>query len=224
MKLFVFVLIIVATSAFAVDAELGPRHAEGTGMVSIDGLVYSQTFDLANLMNAYSNYGAGDRWVCDDFVLAGPDTMVDAIIVWMIWTGAQGTTMNIVFSKDNGDFDPNTAIEIWAEAVPSTNYPTGEIVWGFDVFQTTCAIDGGPYPNFQVGRHYWLETQADVVDNCFMLVGTWSVLSYVWYNDGSGVWVRSDAAFGENTDAFFDLWWDWTALESSTWGDIKTLF
>ena len=71
MKLFAFTLIIAAASAFAVDDELGPRHAEGTGMVSIDGLVYSQTFDLANLMNAYSNYGAGDRWVCDDFVLAG---------------------------------------------------------------------------------------------------------------------------------------------------------
>ena len=224
MKLFVFALVIAAASAFAVDNELGSRHAEGTGMLSIDGLIYSQTYDYANLMNGYSNYGAGDRWVCDDFVLTGPDTVVEAIIIWMIWTGGMGSTMNIVFSEDTGDSDPNTATIVWSEAVPCTNWFTGDTNWGYDIYQTACVIYGGYYPYFDIGTHYWLETQADVTDNCFMLVGTWSVLSYVWYNDGSGVWVRCDVAFGENTDAFFDLWWDWTSLESSTWADIKTLF
>jgi len=224
MKLFVFALVIVAASAFAADAELGPRHAEGTGMVSIDGLIYSQTYDYANLMNGYSNYGAGDRWVADDFELAGPEYVVEHAIVWMIWTGGMGSTMNFVFSEDNGDSDPNTATEIWAEPVPCTNEFTGDSNWGFDIYETTCDfIEAGTYPELVVGTHYWMETQADVTDNCFQLVGTWSVLSFVWYNDGSGVWVRSDVVFGEETDTFFDLIGLGT-LESRTWADIKTLF
>ncbi|MCD4847162.1 MAG: hypothetical protein K8R76_03110 [Candidatus Aegiribacteria sp.] len=224
MKLFVFALVIVAASSFAADAELGSRHAEGTGMVSIDGLMYSQTYDFANLMNGYSNYGAGDRWIADDFELAGPEVYVDSVVVWMIWTGGQGSTMNIVFSEDNGDSDPNTATDVWSEAVPCTNYFTGDQSWGFDIYETTCDINAADtHPLLTIGTHYWMETQADVVDNCFQLVGTWGVLSYVWYNDGSGVWVRCDDAFSEITDTFMDFY-GYVALEAGTWADIKTLF
>ncbi|MCD4847156.1 MAG: hypothetical protein K8R76_03080 [Candidatus Aegiribacteria sp.] len=224
MKLFVFVLIIVATSAFAVDAELGPRHAERNGPVAIDGLIYSQTYTFAELVNGYSNYGAGDRWICDDFVLSGLDAYVESIVVWMIWTGGMGSTMNIVFSEDNGDSDPNTSTDVWSEPVPCTNEFTGDTNWGFDIYETTCDINpADTHPDLTIGTHYWMETQADVVDNCFMLVGNWYILSYTWYNDGSGVWVRSDAAFGENTDAFFDFYGS-GALESGTWANIKTLF
>ena len=224
MKLFVFALVIVAASAFALDADLGNQHSEGNGMVSIDGLVYSQTYDYAELINGYSNYGAGDRWVCDDFELAGPSYVVEHAVVWMIWTGGMGSTMNFVFSEDNGDSDPNTATDVWAEAVPCTNEFTGDSNWGFDIYETTCDInETDTWPEFEIGTHYWFETQADVVDNCFILVGTWGVLSYTWYNDGSGVWVRSDIMFGTGTDMFFDLH-GYGALEPGTWADIKTLF
>ena len=226
MKLFLFAIVIVATSVFALDTELGARHAEGTGMVSIDGLLYSQTYDYANLINGYSNYGAGDRWVCDDFELSGPGCFVDSVIVWMIWTGGMGSTMNIVFSEDSGDSDPNTANDIWAEPVPCTNEFTGDSNWGYDIYETICDINAADtHPLLTIGTHYWMETQADVTDNCFILVGTWGVLSYVWYNDGSGVWVRSDVIFSEATDAFFDFYgYPTETLESGTWADIKTLF
>ena len=224
MKLFVFALVIVAASAFSADMDLGNRHAEGNGPVSIDGLVYSQTYTFAELVNGYSNYGAGDRWVCDDFVLSGPDSYFDYIYIWMIWTGGMGSTMNIVFSEDSGDSDPNTATDVWAEGVPCTNEFTGDTSWGFDIYETTCHInETDVWPELEIGVHYWMETQADVTDNCFMLVGNWYILSYTWYNDGSGVWVRSDVIFEENTDAFFDLYYSY-ALESSTWADIKTFF
>ena len=224
MKLFVFALVIVASSAFAVDADLGNRHAERNGPVAIDGLMYSQTYTFAELVNGYSNYGAGDRWICDDFVLSGPDTYVNLIVVWMIWTGGMGSTMNIVFSEDSGDSDPNNATNYWAEPVPCTNYFTGDTNWGFDIYKTTCDINAADtHPNLIIGTHYWFETQADVTDNCFILVGTWGVLNYTWYNDGSGVWVRSDDAFEIGTDMFFDFYYSW-ALESGTWADIKTLF
>ena len=223
MKLFVFALVIVAACSFAVDAELGLIHSEGTGMTSIDGLIYSQTYDFANLINGYSNYGAGDRWVCDDFILTGY-TWVEAIVVWMIWTGGQGSTMNFVFSEDNGDSDPNTSTDVWGEAVPCTNEFTGDTNWGYDIYKTTCNInETDTWPELEIGTHYWFETQADVTDNCFILVGNWSVLSYVWYNDGSGVWVRSDVIFEQNADLFFDFYYSW-ALEPGTWADIKTLF
>ena len=222
MKLFVFVLVIVAASAFAVDDELGERHTEGNGATSIDGLVYSQTYDFANLLNGFSNYGAGDRWVADDFELAGPEDYFDYIYVWMIWTGGMGSTMNIVFSEDTGDSDPNTSTDVWSEAVPCTNYFTGDTSWGFDIYKTTCDINPGL--GLSIGTHYWFETQADVTDNCFILVTNPGILSYVWYNDGSGVWVRCDLPPLEcPADMFFDFFYSWT-LESATWADIKTLF
>ncbi|MCD4847161.1 MAG: hypothetical protein K8R76_03105 [Candidatus Aegiribacteria sp.] len=223
MKLFVFTLVIVAASAFAVDAELGPRHVDGSGPVSIDGLIYSQGYSFGNLLNGYSNYGAADRWVCDDFELTDP-AYLDTIIVMQIWTGSMASTMNLVFSEDVGDSDPNTAIEIWAEAVPCENYFTGDTAWGFNIYETKCIINPGTYPELAANTHYWFETQADVVDNCFMLVGSWYILDYVWYDDGSGVWQRSDVIFGEESDAFFNFYGYLLSLESSTWADIKTHF
>ena len=224
MKLLIFALLIVAASAFALDTDLGNQHSEGNGMVSIDGLMYSQTYNYGELINGYSIYSAGDRWACDDFILAGPEQYVDSVVVWMIWTGGMGSTMNIVFSEDSGDSDPNTSSDVWAEPVPCTNDFTGDTNWGYNIYVTTCAINAADtHPCFTIGTHYWFEIQADAVDNCFLLVGTWSVLSYSWYDDGSGVWVRSDEMFGIGTDIFFDLY-GYVSLESGTWADIKTLF
>jgi hypothetical protein len=222
MKLFVFALVIVAASVFAVDADLGNQHSEGNGMTSIDGLMYSQTYNYGELINGYNI--CGDRWACDDFILTGPEYVVEHIVVWMIWTGGMASTMNIVFSEDNGDSDPNSATEVWAEPVPCTNEFTGDTGWGYDIYMTTCNINETDiWPELEIGIHYWFEIQADASDNCFILVGTWSVLSYSWYNDGSGVWVRSDIMFGTGTDIFFDFYGN-DALESGTWADIKTLF
>ena len=223
MKLFIFALVIVAASAFAVDGDLGNRRSAGNGLTSIDGLVYSQTYDFAELINGYSNYAAGDRWVADDFELTETYS-IDSMIVWMIWTGGMGSTMNLVISEDNGDSDPNTAVDVWAESAPCTNVFTGDTNWGYDIYETTIDINATDvHPLLDGGVHYWLETQADVTDNCFTLVGTPGILSYTWYNDGSGVWVRSDVVFGEGTDMFFDFY-GYGALESATWADIKTLF
>ena len=225
MKLFIFALVIVAASAFANEANLGNLHSEGNGPVSIDGLVYSQTYIFEELVNGYSNYGAGDRWVCDDFELTDPGYYLTSIDVWMIWTGGMGSTMNFVFSEDNGDSDPNTAVEVWGEAVPCVNEFTGDVSWGYDIYKTTCTINETDlYPELTAGTHYYFETQADVVDNCFILVGNWYILDYTWYNDGSGVWVRSDVMFELGTDMFFDFYGEPLALESATWADIKTLF
>jgi hypothetical protein len=143
----------------------------------------------------------------------------------MIWTGGMGSDFNLVFSEDSGDSDPNTASDVWAESAPCTNVFTGDQNWGYDIWETTIEInETDVWPVLTGGVHYWFETQADVTDNCFQLVGNWYILSYVWYNDGSGVWVRSDAAFAENTDTFMDFYNFTAALESATWADIKTLF
>ncbi len=228
MKLYVFALVIVAASAFAVDVELGERQTNGSGASSIDELVYSQTYDFDELLNGFSNPSFLDRRVCDDFVLAGPDFYIDEIVVWMIWTGGQASTMNLAFSEDTaGDSDPNTATEVWAEAVPCTNVFTGDIGWGFYIYETTCDInETGNTPELEIGAHYYFETQGDTGDNCYILVTNPGIADCTWFYDGSGVWVRTDVYPGLEftADMFFDFCSFESALESATWAEIKTLF
>jgi hypothetical protein len=224
MKQFLPAILIMIVS-FALGnppAELGSRHIQGTGPTGIDYLVYSQTYSYENLLNGYSNYGAGDRWVCDDFELIG-SAWVSNIDVWMIWTGGQASTMNIVISKDDtGDSDPNTNTDVWAESASCTNTFTGDSNWGYDIYKTDCEI---MYSLTLYGEiHYYFETQADVVDNCFILVSHNYIGDYCWYNDGSGIWVRSDVVFGQDSDMFFDFNGMLPVVESETWGSIKTLF
>ena len=225
MKVFLSVILIISLSSALADqpAELGSRHIQGTGPIGIDYLVYSQTYSYENLLNGYSNYGAGDRWVCDDF--EAPYSSVYDIYVWMIWTGGQGQAMNLVISiDDTGDSNPNTNTDYWAETVPCTNTFTGDSNWGYDIYETHCDIETSYYIPLDIGIHYYFETQADVTDNCFILVSHNYIGDYCWYNDGSGVWVRSDVLFGEDSDMFFDFEGQFLALESETWGSIKNLF
>ena len=227
MKLFILILIICIFSVLADQpTELGSFRITDGGHQTIDNrsCVYSQPWDVGELVNGYSNYGAGDRWVCDDFILTA-DCTLDSIFVWQLYTGDIPAWMNIVFSEDTGDSDPNTAVEVWNSSAPCIHY----FEWiGQDyIYRTVIVVieSGESPPELSAGTRYWLEVQADVVDNSFMLVCTWANGSYTWYNDGSGVWVRSDIQFGEGTDAFFELYgYESSALESSTWGSIKTLF
>ena len=221
MRLFVFALVLVAAFAFAADMELGFRRV--TGSPGSDVVWYDQGYDFGLLQNGYSNYGAGSRWVCDDFI---PDDDYDIKLgqVWMIWTGEQGTMMNFIISEDDaGDSDPNTNTDVWGEGVPCTNTFTGDSNWGYDIYQTDFTINSDVYPELESGVHYYFETQADVVDNCVILISPNMVGDFCWFDDGSGVYSRSDVAFGQDSDMFFIFDGD-AALESDTWGTIKTLF
>lgn len=85
-------------------------------------IIYSQPFDGGLLEDGYSNYGAGDRWVCDDFILEF-DADIREIVVYQIYTGQQASNYSIAISVDDtGDFNPNTNTVIWAETVTCTNY------------------------------------------------------------------------------------------------------
>ncbi len=230
MKMYVFALVIIVATAFTSDdMVLIGNHTEGVGPMSIDGLAYSQTWVLDNATGGISNYGAGDRWLCDDFVLTG-EWELNQVVVWMIYMGGLGTTMNIVFSEDDGSLDPNSATEVWSEAVPCENVFQDEWESGsgtlYDVYETTCTINADAYPVLSDGVTYWIEVQADVEDNCFAMISTNYIGSNCWFNDGSGVWVDTIdyEGFEFDSDMFFDLYGNPTALESSTWADIKTLF
>ena len=84
-------------------------------------VIYSQPFDFYLLVNGYSNFSAYDWWVCDDFVLDF-DADIREIVLYLIYTGDQAENYNIAISvDDNGDSDPNTAVEIWSETIPCTN-------------------------------------------------------------------------------------------------------
>ena len=225
MKRFLFALLLLSITSILADQPLvlSPRHVQGTGPIEIDGLVYSQPYSYENLLNGYSNYnGSYSRWVCDDFTLED-DYDIREICVWMQYTGGMPTHMNLVISKDdNGDSDPNTSSHIWAEYLPCTH--TFVQMWPFYVWETRCTIPLA-YPELEAGVHYYFETQADVVDNCFIFVSHNYVGDYCWCDDGSGVYVRSDVAYGEDSDMFFEFIGEpLSTLEPETWGSIKTLF
>ncbi|MCK4505293.1 MAG: hypothetical protein KAW14_06735 [Candidatus Aegiribacteria sp.] len=226
MKQILSVILIISLSSALADqtAELGSRNIHGTGPLEIWPTIYSQTYSYENLLNGYSNYSAGNRWVCDDFEVTGFSYVFD-IWVWMIWTGEQGTEMNLVFSVDDaGDSDPNTNTDLMAESFPCTNTFTGDSNWGYDIYEIYIDIYEGPFFELIPGTHYYFEVQADTWDNCFILVSHNYNGDYCWYNDGSGVWVRSDIMFGEDSDMFFNFVGQILTLESETWGSIKTLF
>ncbi|MEA3266614.1 MAG: hypothetical protein U9P42_06700 [Candidatus Fermentibacteria bacterium] len=221
MKSSFIVLLIVAVFAFGANDDLGAIHPSGPTGAGTDADVYSQTYDFGLVLNGYSNYTG--RYVADDFELTD-DYDVRTIDVWMIFTGAQATAMNLSILSDNaGDSDPSTATEIWAEAVPCVNTDTGDDNWGYDIWHTSCTVNTDIYPELDAGQHYYFVTQGETGDNCFIIVSENYVADLCWYNDGSG-WVRSDAAFGENSDLFFDFYGELTAIESMTWGSVKALF
>ena len=227
MKKLVFALLLLSTASIMADQHivLSSRHVQGTDPIEIDGLVYSQTYCYANLFTGISIYSGGNRWLCDDFEL-DDNYYVTEICVWMMWTGEMGSMMNFVISEDDtGDSDPNTNTDIWVESVPCTNTFTGDTGWGYDIYETYCTINADVYPELDAGVHYYFETQADVNDNCFILVYINSIGDYCWYDDGSGVWVESEYMFGEPLDLVFDFYGEpVNALKPETWGSIKTLF
>ena len=165
-------------------------------------------------------------WACDDFVL-DDNYYIDEIYVWMMWPFGQASVMNFVISEDDmGDWDPNTNTDVWAESVPCTNTWTGDTGWGYDIYETHCIISADVYPELTAGVHYYFEVQADIGVNYAMLFSNNLVGDYCWFDiNGSGSYTRSDILFGAGMDMFFDFWGEpVSALESETWGSIKTLF
>lgn len=229
MKKLIFTLLFLSTVSILADqpAVLSPRHLQGTGPISVDYLVYSQPYDLSFAGYGVMIYGEHGGWACDDFVLDN-DYYIDEIYVYMMWTTEQASMMNLVISEDNiGDWDPNTNIDVWSETVPCTNTFTGDSNWGYDIYETYMNFyySYPPYPPYlHPGTHYYFETQADVTDNCFILVSHNYIGDYCWFNDGSGIWVRSDVTFEQDSDMFFDFDGQFLDFESETWGNIKTLF
>jgi len=47
---------------------------------------------------------------------------------------------------------------------------------------------------------------------------------YCWYDDGDGFYERSDVAFGEDSDMFFELYGEPLSLQPITWAGIKSLY
>ncbi len=228
MKSSTIVLFLLAASILADQPLfLSPHHVHRNVPNEVtlnDDLVYSQRYMFEKLYEGCSNYSGGNRWVCDDFELDG-DYYVTEMHVWMIWTGAQATTMNLVISEDDLlDWDPNTNIDVWAESVPCTNTFTGDNNWGYDIYETYCIINADSYPELNAGVHYYFETQSETYDNSFILCPENFIGDCIWYDDGCGEWERPEN-FCPNPDLFFEFYGEpVSALESETWGSIKTLF
>ncbi len=202
---------------------LAPRHIQGTGPIEINELVYSQTYNYPRLNNSVSIHA--DRWFCDDLTIGG-DYYVTDIYVWILWTGEQASVMNLVISEDDtNDSDPNTNTDVWSESVPCINTFTGDSNWGYDIYETHCFIDQDIFPVLYKDVHYYFEVNADIIDVCWITFMENHFGDNCWYDNGSGVWVRSDIYFAFSVDMFFDFYGEpVNDLEPETWGSIKTLF
>lgn len=217
------ILLTVACIAAADGiTHLGPLHSSGSGPVRLSGIAYSQTFAPENVFDCYSNYSGEDRWITDDFILDN-DAEISEIVVWMIYLGSPGTQVNLVIAEDSGDSSPASAVTIWSAAVPCINYATGYTLSGYDVYMTSCTIPSDLNPELSADTHYWLEVQAVNDVNSLMLVQNHSLLQTVYWKNGSSDWESTYDAFGEFTDAFFDIYAT-DAFDRNSWGAIKTLF
>lgn len=221
MKFSISMLLIIIASLYADQPHmLRSYHIQGTDPVVIGDMIYSQAGPIVSGIGINSG---SNQWLCDDFVLDGCYYLTD-IYTWMIWTSMAASTMNLVISEDDlSDSDPNTNTDVWVESVPCINTYTGETFWGYDLYETHCIIDADLYPELDSGIHYYFEMQAEVVDGCFTLVSDNYIGDSCWYDNGGGVWVED--YFGYPTDMVFVFYGDpVSALESETWGSIKTLF
>ncbi len=203
---------------------LTPRYAQGIASAEIYGLVYSQTYNYPRLNNVVSFNS--DRWFCDDLTV-GADYYVTDIYVWVLYIGEHASNMNLVISEDyTNDSDPNTNIDVWSENVPCSNTFTGDSNWGYDIYEAHCFIDQDIFPVLYNDVHYYFEVNTDVIDTCWITFSENYFGDRCWYDDGSGIWIRSDIYFGGTSmDMFFDFYGEpVNALEPETWGSIKTLF
>ncbi len=235
MKQLLIILALVTVTAFAVEMSVGPGNPAGNGPKSIDGIAYSQTWDVEEAFHGISVYAAGDRWLCDDFILTG-NYELDEIVVWLIYPDPEtepATKMNLMILEDAGDVNPNNASLIWdGPLVPAVSIDTGDIYHSegsgidYNGYETTSTLVAGSYPSLTAGPTYWLCVQAYVEDNCFVMVSVNYIGSNCWFNDGSGIYIDTaeHSSLLYDTDMFFDLYGTGTALESSTWADIKTDF
>ncbi len=224
MKFSLSLLLIVAAALYADQPHtLRSHHIQRTDPVVIGDIVYSQAF--GSYISGIGINSGSNQWLCDDFVLDGDYYLTD-IHTWMIWTGATASTMNLVISEDDlNDSNPNTNTDVWAESVPCINTFTGDTAWGYDLYETHCIIDADLYPELYEGIHYYFEIQAEVVYGCFILVSDNYTGDSCWYDNGGGIWIEGMVYFGSPTDMFFAFYGEpLNALESETWGSIKTLF
>jgi hypothetical protein len=131
--------------------------------------------------------------------------------------------VNLAIAEDSGDSSPASAVTIWSASVPCINYVTGYVFSGYDIYRTSCTIPHDLNPELSANIHYWLEVQAVNDVNSFMLVQNHSLLQTVYWKNGSSGWENTFDAFGEFTDAFFDIHAT-DAFDRNSWGAIKTLF
>ena len=219
MKLFAICLTVFTALAFAEGhAELGARHAPGDGIVSTDGVVFSQVYSFANLINGYRHIE-----MADDLILSATAS-IQNIRVWMIYTGGMPTDYDLAFAQDAGDSDPNNATYVWSETVPCTHVDTGDDNWGFDIYETTCAISPtDTYPSLTAGLRYWLILVFKGDEFWLVEDPVWG--SYAWTYSGT-TWYRTDDpyTFDYAVDAFFELYDSPVPIERETWGSRKPLF
>lgn len=224
MKFVFFVLALTVAVAFAdTHAELGAVHPSGSGYggPGTDANVFDQPYDFTALINGFAH-----TEMVDDFIL-GSDATIQAIQMWLIYSGSNPTTTELFILEDSGDSDPATATEIWRETVDCTHIDTGDDQWGFDIWETTYTLTADAYPDLTAGTRYWLGLvfQLPGGGQEYWLVEDPVWGSYLWTTDGT-TWWRSDSpdTFAQAADAFFALYDSPVALQRDTWGSIKSIF
>ncbi len=222
MKLFTFLLLVIAASVFASGpSELGLCENTYTGTTAPESdaaLLFSQTYSFGALLNGYRHIE-----MCDDFIIEGGDVYLEEIVIWMIYAGSQPTDYALRLAEDSGDSDPNNATVIWEETVSCSHIDTGDDNWGYDIYETTCTISSDAYPLLTGGTRYWL--MLVFKGDEYWLVENPIFGNYAWTSDGT-TWYRTDdpSTFAAAADAFFDLYGTRTALNRNTWGNIKSTF
>lgn len=219
----VLLAVLLAAAAFAADTELGHVGAITPGISpDTDADIVSQPFDFGTLQNGLSCSSQYTRMMADDFT---PATAADLAMVdiWMIYSSSQASTIKFQARNDNSG-SPGSTVEWETDCSNLTHTDTGFSQWGYDLIYTEAVIDPGSYFSPTPGVCYWFVVQTQSTGNDFWLCTnqTWAEMSYFSDNNGD-TWTSSQGMWGTAYEQFMVLMTP-TALQRSTWADIKALF
>ncbi len=230
MKLFLPVIAICVTVAFGVQPhEIGNPTSSGYNPEPSYDLLYAQTY-----INDSDLHGWAWGQICDDFELED-DAGVVRVIIWVCSFDHDMNPIppldycDIAFIQDIGDDDPNTATLVWSGTASCTSVDINDEFGGgiIPIYELTC--DFPSTANLTGGQRYWLVVTQYYEDNykfySCVTEATPIIYTQVWMNNGAPPWETGYDLFGYEADMFFELHGTpESALENSTWGNIKSVF
>jgi len=226
MKLFLVLFVCVAAS-FASSTLTGPIGGEyNLNLPSTDDVVDTNAYESATMYT--TAYGSsGDYYVAEDFTPSGNFYITD-VSWWTITTAATPAPsgVEVIFYTDAA---PGPGSVLWSGVPIALNHiDTGVTFAGYVVWLTTATLPDTDYFTANSGTTYWVCMHRTDGSNFFIVLDTVVRGTECYRVDVTGGSYVPGSTTGsplyDPADVFQIIEGTTTALDRSTWADIKTIF